>query len=247
MHLVYEYDGSLEGFLCCVYRSFTKREMPGYIRCIQQGQLLLEEESVLIETDITKAVNVFVSFDKISPDARDFVQNVFLTCLDGKELLLLQWIYKGYREKVRIIDLLTDKVVFPLQKAVLALNREAEHYRGFIRFSIFRNALISVITPKNNVLPLLGGHFSDRYPDELFLIYDKTNHIVLVHEPGQRYYLTHADNYKLPEMDADQKNYEKLWRSFCEHITIRERKNLKCQMNHLPLRFRADMTEFSPS
>ena len=38
--------------------------------------------------------------------------------------------------------------------------------------------------------------------------------------------------------------YERLWEGFCQTIAIESRKNPKCQMQHLPLRFRPDMVEF---
>ena len=41
-----------------------------------------------------------------------------------------------------------------------------------------------------------------------------------------------------------EREYERLWSGFFESISIKERENPKCQQNHLPLRYRSDMTEF---
>ena len=43
---------------------------------------------------------------------------------------------------------------------------------------------------------------------------------------------------------AGEEAYEMLWKTFFETVAIRERTNLNCQKNHLPLRFRPYMTEF---
>ena len=42
-----------------------------------------------------------------------------------------------------------------------------------------------------------------------------------------------------------EKNYAKLWQVFFTSISIKQRENPDCQRNHLPFRFRPEMTEFS--
>ena len=46
------------------------------------------------------------------------------------------------------------------------------------------------------------------------------------------------------EQETDEREYEDLWISFFHTIAIKERTNPICQRNHLPLRYRAYMTEF---
>ena len=41
-----------------------------------------------------------------------------------------------------------------------------------------------------------------------------------------------------------EKEFARLWTGFFDSISIPERENRMCQMNHLPLRYRAEMTEF---
>ena len=245
MNLVYEYDGSPEGFLCCVYRSFAYQEIPLTIRQKGKGQIMLDECVILIITDLKRAQKVYASLDKIGPQAKDFLKKALLTRLEDKEILLLHWMKKAYRVRTRIFDRLTDKAVYPLERAILALERESHNFQGFIRFSIYRNVLLSNVTPKNQVLPLLGPHFSDRFPDECFLIHDQTHGVVLIHEPGRECYLTKASEFIFPDSGKEQEYYEDLWKCFCKNISIRERENRLCQLNHLPLRYRGNMVEFA--
>ena len=58
-----------------------------------------------------------------------------------------------------------------MEKAVL---NEAHLMREFLRFSDYHGALASVIEPKHYILPLIKGHFAERYPEEHFLIFDRT-------------------------------------------------------------------------
>ena len=54
-----------------------------------------------------------------------------------------------------------------------------------------------------------------------------------------------ADADSLERVSENEKDYEKLWQIFFSSISVRERENPKCQRNHLPFRFRPEMTEFA--
>ena len=244
MSLVYVYDGTLEGLLCCVYESFFRREIPSDIQS-EGGQLLLSEKSRFIRTNMAQMQKVYDSLKKkIGRESQDFVQRAFLTNLPNKEILIFRFILSGYKMGGRIFDCITKEPVFSLVKAVRGLEREVHNYIGFIRFSLHKEVLFSRITPKNQVLPLLSHHFSDRYPEETFLIWDRTHKMALVHRPGYPCVFTELTNLFLLEMEEDQRYYETLWQCFQKTIAIEERKNPLCQMSHLPKRYWSEMTEF---
>ena len=99
----------------------------------------------------------------------------------------------------------------------------------------------SVIHPKNNVLPLLRGHFCSRLPDEDFLIFDAAHGTALLRQSGHVQYLA-MEHYE-PACDADELNWQALWKRFFHALTIEERRNAKAQMNHAPKRFWGGMVE----
>ena len=45
----YIYDGTFEGFLCCIYASYVRREVPKYIY-VEEGLPLLGETATWIPT-----------------------------------------------------------------------------------------------------------------------------------------------------------------------------------------------------
>ena len=242
-NLVYVYDGTLEGFLCCVYESYVRREIPCGIRT-EKGQPLLFEENHWIHTDLDHAQKIYESMDrKIAGEAQDFIKNAFLTCIENREMLMLRFIRRGYQYGRAVFDQLTDDTVCAITKAVRNLQREAHSFMGFVRFTVYDGVMVSCISPKNRVLPLLSDHFSNRYPDETFLIYDRTHRMAVVHKP-EGTLLTAMSNLTLPPIDDAEKAYHALWKCFQHTIAIEERKNPKCQMNHMPKRFWAEMTEF---
>ncbi len=241
-NLVYIYDGTLEGFLCCVYQSYVHREIPREI-CVESGQLHIFESTEWIKTDIDHAQKVYESIDKkICMEAQDFIKNAFLTCIEDREILMYRFIQQGYRYGRSVFDRLTDDTVDRLTKAVRNLQRETHSFMGFVRFTVYDDVLVSCIAPKNRVLPLLSEHFADRYPDETFLIYDKTHKMAVVHKP-EGTLLTAMTNLTLPPIDDAEKAYQTLWKCFQHTIAIEERINPKCQMNHMPKRFWSEMTE----
>ncbi len=242
-NLVYIYDGTLEGFLCCVYESYARKEIPSDIR-VNQGQIMVLESTKWVQTDFSHAQKVYESLDrKICMEAQDFIRDAFLTCIPDREILMYRFILQGYKYGRKIFDRLTDPVVDALTKAVRGLSREAHSLMGFVRFTEYDHVMISCISPKNRVLPLLAKHFENRFPDEVFLIYDKTHKMAIIHKQ-EGTLIASMDKITLPPMDESEKAYHALWRCFQKTIAIEERNNPKCQMNHMPKRFWADMTEF---
>ena len=95
--LEYIYDGTFEGFLCCVYASFMRREVPGHIY-VEEGVPLLGETATWIPTDWKAAQSVYVSLSrKIGMEAQDVVKEAFLTHIPNKEMILYRYICLGYR------------------------------------------------------------------------------------------------------------------------------------------------------
>lgn len=96
------------------------------------------------------------------------------------------------------------------------------------------------------VLELLAPHFSDRFPNENWMIYDKKRQKVLAHEQGGECTVYIQAVLNTQETDPVQSDeYENLWKAFCSHITIPKRKNPGLQRQFVPLKFRSNMPEFS--
>lgn len=241
--IAYRYDGSFNGLMCCVFESFYSKEMPlGIFSPEDEQETLFELRE--IEADAEKAERVIESIPrKISLEAKSLVYHAFLTCLPEKELHILRFLHLGYRVGGKVTQMLTEPRVDVLNKAVQHLANEAHLLCGFVRFSEYDGALLSVIEPKNCVLPLLADHFSGRFPEETFMIYDKTHSYALVHQNGSCE-IIRVDNLEIPEADANEESYRALWENFYNSIAIEGRYNPKCRMTHMPKRYWAHMTEF---
>ncbi len=242
-NLIYRYDGSFDGLLCCIFESYDKKEIPTEIILPDTSQTLLFAAKE-IRTDVKKANRVLTSIPKkMGNDALNFIQRAFLTCAAKKELYILLFLRLGYRHGRSVMGMLTDDAVHPLFKAVKHLDNESHLLKGFVRFSIFSNVLVAEIEPKNCVLPLMAQHFRERYPEERFLIYDKTHGMALVYQPYQSAIIP-IEDLELPEPDEQEQSYRALWRLFYDTIEIQGRHNPNCRMSHMPKRYWKYMTEF---
>ncbi len=241
--VIYRYDGSFEGLLCCVFESYDKNEIPMDIVLHTTPELLLFPGKE-IKTDSSNAKRVLTSIPKkMGNDALDFLRHAFLTCLTKKELYILLFLRMGYRYGPSVMTMLSNDVVNILCKAVKHLNNESHLLKGFLRFSIFKNILVAEIEPKNYVLPLLNQHFCERFPEEHYVIHDKTHGMALIYEPYQSIIMP-IDTLEFLEPDEEEKIFRKLWQLFYDTIAIKERYNPKCRMSHMPKRYWRFMTEF---
>lgn len=242
--IIYRFDGTFDGVLCCVFESYVKKEIPSEIITAldEQTSLFPIKE---ITTDNAKAERIRYAFPlKASNYAYEYAQKAFLSCYPQKELLILKFIYLGFKFGKTVMNMLADDTVNTMFKIVNNVNREAHFYREFIRFSSYNNVLVSVIEPKNIILPIISSHFTDRLRNEAFMIFDKSHNMALTYY-NYKAEIIPVDELSLPSADSTEKNYRNLWKAFYNTIAIEERYNPKCRMNMMPKRYWKHMTEFA--
>lgn len=242
MDMVYYYDGSFNGFLCCIFDSYANKEVPTAIYCDEDSMPTLFT-SRSIQTDRDHADRVFRKVRKISPYAAELLQKGFLTCLPEKELYLYSFVSKLLKDGPSFLRNFSDDALHPIITAIRHLTGEAHLLKGFVRFSELNGVLGSEIEPKNRVLPLLRSHFCARYQNEKFFIYDRTNHEALFYAAG-RAVIYPLESFQMAPPDEVEAQYRLLWKRFYDTIAIKERNNPKCRMTHMPKRYWGTMTEF---
>ncbi|KHD36747.1 DNA metabolism protein [Clostridium acetobutylicum] len=243
-NLIYYYDGSFEGLMCCIFESYEKNEIPVNILVTNNAQMTLFMTKE-VETDLAKASRVIKSIPlKMGVDAFDFIKRVFLTCLEDKELNLLLFMRLGYTYGPKVMNMLSNDIVHVLFKAVTHLNKESHLFKGFIRFSAFKDGLVAQIEPKNFVLPLLSSHFCSRYPEEHFLIHDKTHDMALIYKPYKAGIIP-VEDMRLPDVTEEEKHFRKLWSLYYRTVEIEGRHNPKCRRTNMPKRYWKYLTEFN--
>lgn len=240
--LIYMYDGSLDGFLCCVFESYAHKEAPTAIVCDDEPILTLFETRSIF-TDKSKANRVYKKIVKLSSFTVNLMKKVHLTCLEDKEMHLYHVIVRLLNQGGGWLGNQTDPQLYPLLQAVRHMEREAHLLKGFVRFSLLGGVLVAEIEPKNQVLPLLRSHFCQRYQNEQLFIYDRTHKQALFYAQGKST-ITPLEHFQMAHGDEDEALYRTLWKQFYDTIAIKERKNPTCRRTQMPQRYWNTMTEF---
>ena len=239
----YCYDGSFQGFLCCVFESFSKKEIPSAILPPEEGQtsLFFQRE---IETRPDLARRVAAGLNRLGTAVRERVTTGFLADEPGKELTLLRFVRLCFERGPSAVQMLGDADVSAAFELERAVNNESCKYIEFLRFEQREDMLGAIIHPRHNILPLLRGHFCSRLPDENFLIFDTTHGMALLRRSGRVCYMQ-MKRYT-PAPDQSEEDWQTLWKRFFHALTIEERRNPTCQRTHAPKRYWQDMCEMQP-
>ncbi|MFV0363778.1 MAG: TIGR03915 family putative DNA repair protein [Suipraeoptans sp.] len=254
MKKVYRCSDSITGIFSAVYDAWINKTLDEdssiQINKDPEQELFCEyievtesEKKVIAVENMVKRYLGYAAYYDLSQAALSF---------DYKKGDAILGTIKAARE-IRDSKKIMDHLSHPSVHKVFALSKnvggEAHNLTEFIRFRELTNGvLFAQITPKNQVLARLSPHFADRFPEENWMIYDKTHHMFSVHEAKHQWVL--VSNVDFNEEFAEdcseaEKQYSILWKGFTKSISIKERENRRCQMSHLPLRYRGNMTEFT--
>ena len=241
--VVYLYDGSFEGFLCCVFESFAQHELPFAIWTPERETATLYPVKE-IPTDHAKARRVFASFRaKLGEETESLVTRDFLSGWEDKELRLIRFLHLAFALGPGTVKRRGHPEVAPLYQMKQSLDWEVDKFQGFVRFQEHEGMLGAVIHPKNYILPLLRGHFCARFPEENFMIYDAVHQAVLLYQNHKAQLMELAEPLALPPPDEREQQFQDLWKQFYKTLEIKARHNEKGRMTHCPKRFWADLTE----
>ena len=230
--VIFVYDGTFDGFMCCVYEYYYSSFNPVDIICEEDIRASLFQ-LVTISTDTFKSGKVKRAIEeKISAYSLQFLRECLLCCGKEKEMHMLWYTVKGFKKGAQVHRLAGDDDVSWLLKAHNHQKREKHLYLGLVRFYKAHDVYISVIKPKNRIVPLMVHHLTQRFANQNFMIYDATNKEALL------YYEKHtaivkAENIELPEADEEELIMQKLWKLFYDTIAIEERYNPRCRMNFM--------------
>lgn len=239
----YLYDGTFGGLLTCIYHHYYTEKASGIFKWDQYQSTLLGG-CMQVETDDEKAARVYEAIEtKISPYDLRRIYKVYLSDDNEKEIKILRYTVYGFRIGSKISLLHGDPVVAAVQAIEKRVNTERERMLQFVRFSVVENdVLYGRIEPDNDVLELIAEHFCDRFRNDPFMIHDVKRRKALV-SFGGRWYITEFDGDIKPGASPDEKYYRGLWKTYFESISIKERTNLRCQKNFMPVKYWKNITE----
>lgn len=249
-------EDCVDGIFTGIYDAWSSRLGHSHVGLRTQGQMDLElfAEYKEVQTDYEKASKVSRSIrNKMGQDAFETIYKAALSRSVKKADAIYRVVVRGMSQSVtvqearQVIWNLQDPNVCLLFELARKVGNEALRYLEFVRFRELSNGvLFSEIQTENYVLPMIGDHFADRFPNENFMIYDNTHNDCLIHGKQKPWFILRdmqPDEGGTENFSAREEEFQNLWRGFCDSIAIESRKNLKLQQQFWPLKFRKWMTE----
>ena len=286
----YVFDNTLDGLLTAVFDSFFLRQQDVTLLVEGEQLPLFAGEPHRVVTDSEKAERVWKGLEKHL--SREGLHMITLSWLSEERALnqpLFNMICKVFKphplapsprgeggafgREGSLNTLLSlernasDEDVLAVRNTCRRVLHEQLRMKQFIRFQKAKDGTyLAVVSPDHNVLPLITDHFSDRFNDQPWLIYDAKRHYgyyySLTPNPspkgeGSKYKVirvTFEDEASVPfdlsngKMDADilsenDQLFQDLWRTYFKAICIKERMNPKKQLSDMPRRYWKYMTE----
>ncbi|WP_236668616.1 TIGR03915 family putative DNA repair protein [Hymenobacter rubidus] len=251
----YTYDGTFEGLLTVLFTIYDWRAAPSSIQPEASAQVGLFAQPAHRETDEALAARVWDGLLKsMDSEARTRLYHVFLSEDADRELLIFRYVNLALRSAQDVAENYANADVRRVQRLAQQMFREKHRMEAFVRFEKTQDELFhATIEPDMDVLPLIAVHFTKRYADQRWLIYDRRRHY------GLYYDLTRTDvvqfeaaagrkttDVSATVFDEREPLFKLLWQVYFDHVNIPERKNLKLHRRHMPLRYWKYLSEKQP-
>ncbi|MDH6304418.1 putative DNA metabolism protein [Parabacteroides sp. PF5-5] len=244
--IVFRYDKTFEGLLTCIFDAYSRKVFPQ--KLVGEGEpspLFTEEEHGVI-TETTKSSRVWKALEKKLPkEACSMLMHVWLSELPESDDLLFRYIRKVIDSPHNVSTNFTDDDVLEVHKIAKKVSKERLNLIQFVRFQKAADDMFfAPVSPIFNSLPLTMNYFTDRFADQKWLIYDIRRRYGFYYDlkTAQEVSLdddTHLLSGKLDEelMAKDEKLFQKMWKSYFQALTIKERFNPRLQRQHMPRRY----------
>ena len=252
---VYTFDGTMDGLLTAVFDAFALHEQPDQL--LKQGDALplFCEHLYRVSSDEEKARRVWTGLEKRLPcEALKLISVSWLSEQPELPTLLFLYICKVFRQG-DISKNFADPDVLEVTDIARRVLHEQLRMKQFIRFQKAKDGTyLAVVSPDHNVLPLITHHFSDRFNDQPWLIYDAKRHYGYYYDGAEVIRITFENESAVPfnlsngklnaeTLSNDDQLFQDLWRTYFKAICIRERMNPRKQLSDMPRRYWKYMTE----
>lgn len=257
--IIYQHDRTLDGILTAVFEAYSSHQHPDKLIGIGEPLPLFCEETHQVVTADNRAKRVWAGLEKrLSKDGLRVITTSYLSELPELDNYLFHYIYKVFQtpEGSKSIEKnMSDPDVLAVTNICRKVMHERLRMMQFVRFQKAKDGTyLAVVSPDHNVLPLVINHFSDRFRDQTWLLFDAKRKYGFYYDQNEVTRITFEPDTNLPFdlssgqleesiLSEDDKLFQDLWRTYFKAICIRERLNPKKQLNDMPRRYWKYMTE----
>ncbi len=248
----YIFDGTFMGLLTAVFEAYERKHKGVKVNTSKSFSAGLFSGQLSLETDLAKATRVWKGLKlRIGAEQQKHFYSAFFADDIATWQLMFDYTVYIFNNPTGVDQNYGNPLVLGLSQIAKKVSRERHRMKAFIRFEKGGNGLFhAVVAPDFNVLPLIAKHFKDRYADQPWMIYDE-----------RRRYGIHYDLLSVQEvtlepaaidavarstdivLDEKEELYATLWKDYFKSTNIKERKNMKLHIQHVPKRYWRYLTE----
>ena len=209
-----------------------------------EGEMTLFAREIEVQTDAQKVQKTVYSIQsRLGYPVYDTLLHALCHFAGNRGTAVLGYLVRAFAQGRGISDQLADPFALRVMELSRKVDNELDKLLGFVRFQDLGSILVAQLAPKCNMVPLMMDHFSDRFPNENFILYDENRNLAAVHEAGHRCVLVSGEQLQIPQGHMDY--FAVLWKQYFATMEIRERHNEQCQNHLLPKWYRKYMTEWN--
>ena len=183
---LYTYDNSFFGFLTVIHTIFKDDSTVQDIRSTSHLQNGLFTEIRHVDTNTSKAKQVWYAIQKKNYHAAKTIYFAFLSESHGMEMLLYKYIRQLFSKSKIPSTYLGNEDLLKIEQMSGMVGREKRRLESNIELKqVFSYLRLAYIEPDFNVLPLLSKHFRSVHRDQSWLVIDRKRSYGIYSDGGE--------------------------------------------------------------
>lgn len=246
--IIYSYDSTFDGLLCTIFEASLRQLRPeNIIRRLQEREQQNLFQTIHVDTrpKIAGAVYTLLK-EQGGQEALTTAYYAFHGDFPQIDMAIFNYLEMVWKRGKEAQTLFSNESVLQTLDAQRKVSRERHMFCGILRFKDLGGIFYAPIAPEHYILPLLGNHFAHRMADQNWVIHDTGRGKALIYD--QRcWYETDFHLQKSLNIPQSEKEYQKLWKTFFNSVTITSRRNKGLQKRNMPMKYWRYLTEMDDS
>lgn len=208
----FAYDGTFEGFLCLAIRCINLRILPSVVKVDYMVKGAIDEPTYqVIRTDTDLAGRFYNYIGGCScPEVQQMALDCFLTGLPNKERDMIVLISRAIRFGASVAEDYKHDTLHRIQMAICDLYREAQSSLGGMIFAKIDKVDVSMVNPRNSIIPLVKKSILNRNELDDFIVYDKRHKMTFMRS-GELNSVMDVSRLPISGDITPQSIYEQMW------------------------------------
>lgn len=247
------YDGSFEGLLTAIFEVYEYKLQDPRLSANKELMILFGGRH-MVHNSPEKAERVLKKLRSIlSAPICKKIYEVHLSEHEEIADVLLRFVQYALKKGRAACADFSHEAVLTVHQTLKKVHRERHRMEAFIRFQKSDDGLFfATVEPDFDVLPLISSHFSSRYADQRWLIYDNRRKYGLLYDLKEVHIVEQSTATDTSitldreiSLHEEEKKFQGLWQQYFKSVNIKERKNTALHIRHMPKRYWRYLTEKS--